>query len=284
MAIQDPLVEGPEFARRVNRAEELTQKLQANQWDFDAAPDLFNQQATCDVLAKEIAIIHDGKTQTRVGRLVMQGIGEHFNLVGPESPLAILERADSRLLDSVNEQLGSRGLHDFEAFQQYRHYKEERFLQNTEFYNFTTFYQLRDMVFWSALYQCGLSPSGFEIMSREIAAGKTIHNVRFSPPVPSANGNLVTMQAACLMLTFPTPQVEWMDKPIFGGMVKETIHVINLLTLEPTDLSHPYLPLVREGKIKYGEQRYYLRRFAGISPKQALRGPGVPPEGAKKAK
>ena len=274
MALPALSVEGPEFAQRVKEADALTRKLEENQWDFDIAPQLFGRTAACDVAAKEIAIIHDGKMQTRIGRLVMTGVGSQFNLLGPESPLALLKNSNSSLLDTINSQVGSSGLYDFDEFHKLRP------PQRVEFHNFNTFYQPRDLVFWSALYDCGLFPSGFEHMVRHMAAGRAIHNVLFDPAIGALDmRSPVTMQAACLMLQFPTPEIEWMDKPLFGGVVRETMHIVNLLTLEQTKASHPYLPLVGEGKVEYCEQRYYLRRFVGISPKTALRGPGIPPEG-----
>ena len=273
MALPALSVEGPDFTQRVKEADEITRKLEANQWDFDVTPELFGRSAACDVAAKEIAVIHDGKVQTRIGRLVMSGVGRQFNLLGPESPIATLKNSRSRILDVVNRQIGSRGLYDFEEFHKLSA------PQDVEFHNFTTFYQPRDLVFWSALFDCGLFPSGFEHMARHMAAGRAIHNVIFDPALASLDmRNPVTMQAACLMLQFPTPEIEWMDKPLFGGMRRETIHIVNLLTLEPTKDSHPYLPLVGEGKVEYAEQYYYLRRFAGIAPKTALRGPGISAE------
>jgi hypothetical protein len=278
MAIDASSVEGPLFAERVGEAEAITRKLEANQWNFDAAPEIFARASSCDVLAKEIAVIHDGRTQTQIGRLVMTGSGTLFNLMGPESATAVFKSVDSPLLDEINRQIGSNGLRDFPEFQKYSK------PQTIEFFNFTTFYQLRDIVFWSALKRCGLFPSGLEHFARHIASGRVVHNVLFAPNlVPLDPEAPVIMEARCMMLQFPTPVVEWMDKPLFGGMVRETIHIANLLTTAPTSVSHPYLSLVGEGKVEYGNESYYLRRFAGISPKNALRGPGVAPEGEKRS-
>jgi hypothetical protein len=55
--------------------------------------------------------------------------------------------------------------------------------------------------------------------------------------------------------------------------------VESLLTLKPSKVSHPYLPLTGEGKVKLNGTSYYLKRFSGITPKEGLRGPGVPEEG-----
>jgi hypothetical protein len=268
-------VEGPDFAEQVRGAEEVVRKFLDNQGNFEAVPELFAPSAACDVLAKEITIVHDGRLETRVGRLVMMGVGKQFNLMGPESALSVFKTAGSALLDEVNRQVGSDGLNDFDEFRRFGR------PQQVEFYNFETFYQVRDVVFWSALQRCGLIPSGLEHMARHIAEGKIIRNMLFSPAVPArSEEEPAIMEVRCMEVQFPTPVVEWMDKPLFGGMVKETMHIQNLLTLEPTDVSHPYLPLVSEGTVEFGHRRYYLRRFAGVSPKQGLRGPGIPPEGA----
>jgi len=275
--IPDPpfSLEGPAFAQRVREAEEVTQTLQNNQWNFAASPKIFAIEAGCDVIAKEMVFIHNGHMQTRIGRLVMAGVGSFFNLMGPESARSQFKMVSSHILDEINRQIGSKGLYDFQEFQKYTPFQEVDFLSPS------IFYQLRDLVFYGALYGGGLFPSGFENFSRSIAAGKIIHNVVFVPPMPSSDpGRPVSMMATPLSVQVPTPVVEWMEKPIYGGIVKETLHIINLLTLEPTRISHPFLPFVGEGRIVYGHQRYYLRRFVGISPKEGLRGPGVPSERA----
>ncbi len=70
-----------------------------------------------------------------------------------------------------------------------------------------------------------------------------------------------------------------MDKPLYGGLAKETIHVETLLTLKASKVSHPYLPLTAESKIELDGTSYFLKRFAGVTPKEATRGPGVLEEG-----
>src|SRR5436190_22178883 len=83
-------VEGPEFAERVRVAEELTQRLERANWDFAAAEEFFvGRYADCDVAAKEIVNVFDGRMQTRYGRLVMKGTGARFNLFSHESPLSV---------------------------------------------------------------------------------------------------------------------------------------------------------------------------------------------------
>src|SRR5437867_11787129 len=78
-------VEGPEFAQNVREAEALTRRLEEGNWDFEIAPEVFSMDATCDVAAKEIVNIYDGKVQTRLGHLVMKGVGSRFNLFSHES-------------------------------------------------------------------------------------------------------------------------------------------------------------------------------------------------------
>jgi len=269
-----PSVEGPAFAEKVREAEEATDLLQRHNWDFKASPKVYALQATCDVAAKEIILIHDGEIQTRIGRLVMLGAGTVFNLMGPESARSIFKDTGSHAFDEVNRQLGSRGLHDVPAFERFAR------AQEVTFYNHTAFYQLRDLVFWSILHGGGLFPSGFAKFAQEIASGKIIHNALFTPAIRSKDtARPVSMAATCLSVSFPTSVVEWMEKPIYGGMVTETIHIVNLLTPRPTTVSHPYLPLTGEGKVSLNHHPYYLRRFVGVSPKDGLRGPGVAPEG-----
>src|SRR6266511_2608961 len=252
MAVAAPSVEGPEFAEKVRRADEITRRLQESNWDFDAVPELFTRAATCDVVAKEIVTIHDGPAQTLLGRLVMNGIGEEFQLNSPSSALNITLPGRPEVFKDI---------------------------QQVVFYDFTNFYQARDLAFWSALYDCGLSPSGFEEFSRHLAAGKVVTSMRFRPSRPSLDSRPVYVQGFTGK-RFPTPVVEWIPKPLFGGIAPDTLHLETLLTLDPTDLAHPFLPLVAEGAVELDGRRYYMRRFAGTSAKAAVRGPGVGPEKA----
>lgn len=87
------------------------------------------------------------------------------------------------------------------------------------------------------------------------------------------------MQAQCMMVSFPSDVVQWMDKPIFGGLNPDTIHVEYLLTPTQSKVSHPYLELDGESEIVYCERRYHLKRFTGVTPKDGVRGPNVPAEG-----
>jgi hypothetical protein len=268
------LVEGPDFTRRVEFADKVVRDLEAGRWDFDRSPDAFAKRASADVFAKEIVVVFDGKRLTRLGRLVMAGTGKVFNLMGPIHPQAIFRDSNDDLLQEIYAQTGSRGLRDFEEFERAGR------IQRVEWFNHTHFFQLRDLVFWSVLHGSGCSPSTLEHMARHFASGMVVHNSMYAPGFSAAaKGQPVFMQAACMSVSFPTTVLEWMDKPLFGGLFTDTIHAEYLLTPEPMDIDHPYLPLVDEGAIEYHGQRYSLRKFAGITPKNGVRGPGIPPEG-----
>jgi hypothetical protein len=88
------------------------------------------------------------------------------------------------------------------------------------------------------------------------------------------------MAAACMSLSFPSTTIEWMDKPLFGGLRKDTLHMETLLTIKRTDVSHPYLDLADEGEFFIGGQHYFFRRFVGVAQKDGVRGEGVPEEAA----
>jgi hypothetical protein len=266
-------VEGPQFASRVRDADALTRRLEQANWDFELAPEVFARASNCDVAAKEIINIYDGQVQTRLGRLVMKGSGSRFNLLSHESPLSVYIGAEPAAFDELNRQVGSQGLDDLAEF------RELGRVQEVTLYNPTLFYQVRDVVFWSALNGFGLFPTGFEDVGKQLSSGNVIRNLLFTPSVPARkNGQPIYMQAYS-GLRFPTEVLEWMPKPLYGGMSTETLHVDTLLTTEPSSLSHPYLDLVEEGRVWLNNQEYYMRRFAGISPKDATRGPGITPEG-----
>jgi hypothetical protein len=270
-------VEGPDFARNVREADVITQRFQERNWDFAEAPEIFaRESAACDVAAKEIIDIHDGRVQTRLGRLVMRGAGERFNLMSHESPLAVyLGPRETHAFEAINRQVGSDGLDDFAEFGEFRP------LRRVELFNPTVFYQLRDVVFWNLLNGYRLFPSGFEEVARQLASGNVIRNVLFTPAVSARAEERPIHMEAFSGVQFPTPVVEWMPKPLYGGMSERSLHIETLLTLEPNSVSHPYLPLVAEGSVVLGSRRYVMRRFAGISAKEATRGPGVPPEGSR---
>src|SRR5215212_7025653 len=123
-------VEGPDFLDQVSRAMEVTTRMKDANWDFAHAPEMFSRaEAACDVAAKEIVNVFDGRVQTRWGRLVMKGEGERFNLMSHESPRARYVGGRPRVFDVLNKQVGSDGLHDFAE------YAEMRPRQRVEFYN-----------------------------------------------------------------------------------------------------------------------------------------------------
>ncbi|RFU19655.1 hypothetical protein [Geodermatophilus marinus] len=273
MAVNRASVEGPEFVRLVRETEDRVRALEAAKFDFSEVPEVFAQRAAADVVAKELIHIHDGRTMTRLGRLVMGGVGSHFNLMGPfpaDTEFSVLP-ADA--LDRLTRQLGD-GL---AALPQWAALGE---IQPVELYNYNFFYSTRDLVFWLLLHDAGCFPSTLEHMVRRLAQGEVVQSNMYAPGRPSANGEPVFMQAACLRMTFPSSQIEWMDKPLFGGLYRTTSHVEHLLTLEPTDVSHPYLPLSSEGWVRLDHQAYYRRTFIGETPKEGLRAEDVPPERA----
>jgi hypothetical protein len=106
--------------------------------------------------------------------------------------------------------------------------------------------------------------------------------MEFMPSIPShSEDRPVMMTISPLHMEFPTPTLEWMEKPLYGGIAKETWHVETILTTQPIKLSHPYLELVGEGRLELCGRRYYMRRFHGKTQKEGVRGPKVPPEAAK---
>jgi hypothetical protein len=277
MALTRASVGGPDFVKVRRQAEAVVLKLEKNNWDFGATPEVFAKQAHADVFAKEIAFVHDGSRQNIIGRLIMGGVGTHFNLMGPIRSDADFKVTQSALLDTINHQLGTSSLEDF---------PELRKLappQDVEFYNHTNFFSLRDLIFWHVLYGAGCFPSTLEHMTRHFAAGKVVQNNVYRPAIPSLSPKRpAIMQAKCMSLSFPSKVVEWMDKPLFGGLAPDTMHIEYLLTTTPSKVSHPYLPLEHEGIVEYGGTRWHIRRFKGITPKEGLRGPRVPPESAKR--
>ncbi|MFN8580295.1 MAG: hypothetical protein U0163_04865 [Gemmatimonadaceae bacterium] len=277
MAMRELSVEGPDYLKRVDIAERNTTKLAKAGWDFGQVPGLFGRSAACDVVGKEIVIIFDGSRQTRVGRLYIAGVGQQFHLMGPEHARATFKTDTSGIVDEVNHQFGGNLLEETDALRKFGR------AQRADLFNFTNFYQPRDLIFYAALREVGLFPSGFEHMLNQFAAGKLVHNVEFMPPMPSERENApVLMVASSMHMEFPTRVLEWMDKPLYGGIAKETWHVETVLTTEPTKVSHPYLEMIGEGRLEVGGRRYYMRRFHGKTQKQGVRGPKVPPEGAKK--
>jgi hypothetical protein len=113
--------------------------------------------------------------------------------------------------------------------------------------------------------------------------GNVVQNNMYQTRRPSTNPKKpALMRSPGLMVQFPSKVVEWMEMPIYGGLVDSTVKVEHLLTVKPTNISHPYLPLVLESKVRLVGEDYYLRTYGGTTPKEALRGPGVPQEGPDK--
>src|SRR5262249_18821098 len=125
-------------------------------------------------------------------------------------------------------------------------------------------------------------PSALEIMQKHLTDGKVVYNNLYRPAIASDDPNppaFMTSEGSDLFLSFPTKAVVFNEPSMYGGLVPETMHLEHLLTTEPSNVSHPHLPHTGDAEVFLGGQRYFLRRFAGISPKLGLRGPRVPEEG-----
>jgi hypothetical protein len=240
-------------------------------------------------MAKEAIHLHDGRTMTRIGRLVLGGVGTHFNLMGSipaDATFKVATEYTSHALGEINKQVGDRGLNDLPEYQ----LLEKQFAESeeVEFNNYGLFYRLKDLVAWLLIHDAGCFPSTLEIIVRRFAMGNVVQNNMYRTKRPSKNPKKpAIMRSPGLMVQFPSKVVEWMEMPIYGGLVDTTLKVEHLLTVKPTNISHPYLPLVLESKVRLVGEDYYLRTYSGRTPKEALRGPGVPqegPDGAKKKK
>lgn len=274
MAVRRPSVEGIEVINIIREARETVSRLKAANWDFQQFPQVYAKDPAADVLAKELVHVFDGRSMTRIGRLYMGGVGRAFNLMGPIHPDSVFKVQAPTLLADVNRQMKSRGLADMSEF------RALGTPQPVDFFNYSLFYGMEDLVFWALVHDAGVYPSGLEHMAKHFAAGNLVQNSMYAPAKPSkSKKSPAIMMSVGLHLQFPSRVVEWMDKPLYGGLAKETIHVETLLTLKASKVSHPYLPLTAEGKIKVGGDTYYMKRFAGVTPKEGTRGPGVPEEG-----
>ena len=274
MAVRRPSVEGIEAINIIRDARATVQRLKESNWDFQQFPQVFARDPAADVLAKEIVHVFDGRSMTRIGQLVMGGVGRTFNLMGPIPTDSVFKVAPPAVLGTVNRQLKNPGLRALAEF------RALGTPQPVDFFNYHLFYGMEDLVFWALVHDAGVFPSGLEHMTKHFAAGNLVQNSLYSPPSPSRSKKKpAIMVSVGLNLTFPSKVVEWMDKPLYGGLSKETLHVETLLTLKPSKVSHPYLPLTGEGKVTVGEQTYYAKRFSGITPKEGTRGPNIPEEG-----
>src|SRR6266542_1210887 len=154
MAVNRPSVGGPEFTRLVRHVGEKVDELEAANWDFDRVPEVFARNAAADVLAKELVQRHDGRTMTRMGRLILGGVGTHFNLMGTMHSDSQFKVVSSDLLDQVNAQLGTRGL--LAEMPEYRALETRLGRpQDVEYHNYGVFYTLKDLVFWLLMHDAG---------------------------------------------------------------------------------------------------------------------------------
>src|SRR5574338_1201728 len=108
MAARRPSVEGIEAIRLIREARNTVQLLKESNWDFQQFPQVFARDPAADVLAKEIVHVFDGRSMTRIGRLVMGGVGKTFNLMGPIPTDSVFKVAPPTLLGDVNRQMKSR--------------------------------------------------------------------------------------------------------------------------------------------------------------------------------
>ena len=279
MTVNRSLVEGPDFVRSAKEAEAIVERLAENNWDFDAVPEVYSPTASADVLAKEIVHVFDGERMHRTGYLVVGGVGEQFNLMGPLPANSEFSICSGEIVTAINRHLGTNGLEDIPEFRELQALGP---IQDVEFFNYSNFYQLRDLVFWLVLHRAGCFPSTLEIMVRAFASGNIVQNSMYRPRVASIDSSRpVVMRGPFLSASFPSKVVEWMDKPIFGGLCRDTLHVEYLLTTERSRVSHPYLGFDDEGRLEFQGREYYFRRFSGITPKDGVRGPEIPPEGKR---
>lgn len=269
----DLSVEGPGFAAKVEEARLLTEKLEKNNWDFDLVPQLYAKNSRADVLAKELVFVHDGSEQSIFGRLVTGGFGKRFNLMGPIQSNAGFKIASTDIFEVVKASSKTGGLADIKAFRALPK------AQKVELYNYTNFYSVRDLVFWHLLYGVGGYPSTLAHMARNFPLGKIVQNSLYMPDKPAKDDNKpAIMTIDQLVLSFPTRQVEWMEQPLYGGLVKDTMQAEYLLTKSESRLSHPYLEVVKEGKVRWKGASWYYKYFVGTTPKDGVTGPGMGPE------
>src|SRR6266480_4399632 len=177
MAVNRPAVSGPEFAQIVADASAKVDRLEANNWDFDQVPEVFARRQHADVLAKEAIHLHVGRTMTRVGRLVLGGVGTHFNLMGSfpaDTTFRIATEYTNHAIQAINQQVGYKGLYDLPEYRQI----EERYGQaeQVEFSNYGMFYRLKDLILWLLVHDAGCFPSTLETIVRRFAMGNVVQN------------------------------------------------------------------------------------------------------------
>src|SRR5437588_6262736 len=114
----------------------------------------------------------DGRTMTRVGRLVLGGVGEHFNLMGTfpaDSTFRVATEYTSSILDEIHRQAGSRRLSELPEYSEI----EQRYgeAEEVEFSNYGMFYQLGDLIKWLLIHDAGCFPSTLESIIRRFGQG-----------------------------------------------------------------------------------------------------------------
>ena len=222
MALNRPSVSGPDFAKIVADASAKVDKLEANNWDFNTVPEIFARPQRADVMGKEAIHLHDGRTMTRLGRLVLGGVGTHFNLMGSipsDATFKVATEYTSHALGEINQQVGHLGLYDVPEYRQI----EQQFAQaeQVEFNNYGMFYRLKDLVTWLLVHDAGCFPSTLEIIVRRFAMGNVVQNNMYQTKRPAGDGKTpVLMRSPGLMVQFPSKVVEWMEMPIYGGLVE----------------------------------------------------------------
>lgn len=265
---------GRDYIDLLRRTQLVLNRLERNNFNFSKAKQIYARQASADVLAKEIVHIFDGKQITRVGRLITIGVGDAFNLMGPiPANSEFRVTGDMTLVNNLQKQFKDEGLANMPAVKAYGE------PQKVEFFNYGFFFDLRELLQWFLLHNAGCFPSTLEHMKRLFAAGNVIQNNLYEPPKPSHDMTRpAIMQIDGLTISFPATAMEWMDKPLYGGLAKETHHIEYLLTPTKTNISHPYLPFDGEQEVVIDGKKYFAKRYKGSSPKDGIRNDKVPPE------
>jgi hypothetical protein len=277
----DPSVEGPDFIEKVARADEIIARLEGGGWDFEKAREVFARDARADVLGKEILNFYDGRHITRYGKLILGGIGRAFNLIG-HFPATATFRVNAHgvasIVAEVKAALGSDGLTEVPR------YKELGRPQKIEFFNYSIFYTLEELIRFFILNNSGCFPSTLEHLKRLLAAGNIVQGSQYVPAVPSFDlSRPAVMEVECLEMSFPSRTMEWMERPLYGGLDPVTVHKEYLLTPERTELAHPFLQLERTGKVALNGRTWYMREFGGLVHKEGIRDASVPEEGTSVA-
>ncbi len=270
----DPRFEGPAFVEKVAAAEETIARLKNGDWDFESAREVFAQNAQADVLGKEILNVFDGRHITRYGTLIVGGVGEAFNLVGHFPSTATFRVNALSILGEVKAALGSDGLTVVPR------YKELGQPQKIEFFNYNMFYTLEELVRFFILNNSGFFPSTLEHLKRLFAAGNIVQGSQYMPAIPSFDAiRPAIMRVDGLVMSFPSRTMEWMERPLYGGLDPVTVHKEYLVTPEKTELAHPFLELERSGRVTLNGRPWYVREFGGLVHKDGVRDASVPEEG-----